>query len=201
MLASSPSTATACFSTTPAGAARATGTAWVHLDVAAGRRCGSRVPEVAVRRADGRVGGLGLSGGAKALIESAARREDLRAVVAEGAGLRVYGDPLDVPGKGKCTVPYTTCCSQRRRSCRAGRRLGPWAIRRRRPARPGAADRRGQRRRLRVAAEPDLGGARARARSALGTAGREAHRRARRGAGEVRAARIGFFDRLLLGRS
>ena len=58
---------------------------------------------------DGRIGALGLSGGAMALIESAARRTDLRAVVAEGAGARAYGDPLDVPDAGKwVTVPYTT---------------------------------------------------------------------------------------------
>jgi dienelactone hydrolase len=58
---------------------------------------------------DGRIGALGLSGGADALIESAARRPDLQAVVAEGAGARAYGDPLDIPGAGKwVTVPYTT---------------------------------------------------------------------------------------------
>jgi uncharacterized protein len=58
---------------------------------------------------DGRIGALGLSGGAMTLIESAARRADLRAVVAEGAGARAYGDPLDIPGAGKWVmVPYTT---------------------------------------------------------------------------------------------
>ena len=58
---------------------------------------------------DGRIGALGLSGGAEALIESAARREDLRAVVAEGAGTRAYGDPLDLPGAGKwVSLPNTT---------------------------------------------------------------------------------------------
>jgi uncharacterized protein len=58
---------------------------------------------------DGRIGALGLSGGAMALIESAARSADLRAVVAEGAGARAYGDALDVPDAGKwITVPYTT---------------------------------------------------------------------------------------------
>lgn len=58
---------------------------------------------------DGRIAGLGLSAGAEVLIESAARRADLRAVVAEGAGLRAYGDLLDVPGGGKwVTLPQTT---------------------------------------------------------------------------------------------
>jgi dienelactone hydrolase len=58
---------------------------------------------------DSRIGALGLSGGAMALIESAARRADLQAVVAEGAGARAYGDPLDVPDASKwVTVPYTT---------------------------------------------------------------------------------------------
>jgi uncharacterized protein len=50
---------------------------------------------------DGRIGGFGLSSGAEVLIEGAARRDDLRAVVAEGAGLRAYGDALDLPGSGK----------------------------------------------------------------------------------------------------
>ena len=58
---------------------------------------------------DGRIGGLGLSAGAEVLIESAARRDDLRAVVAEGAGLRAYGDALDLPGSGKwLMLPQTT---------------------------------------------------------------------------------------------
>ena len=57
---------------------------------------------------DSRIGGLGLSAGAEVLFESAARRSDLRAVVAEGAGLRAYGDLLDLPGAGKwVTAPYT----------------------------------------------------------------------------------------------
>ena len=58
---------------------------------------------------DGRVGALGLSSGAETLIETAARRPDLRAVVAEGAGVRAYGDPLDVSGAQKwVTLPYVT---------------------------------------------------------------------------------------------
>jgi uncharacterized protein len=50
---------------------------------------------------DGRIGGLGLSSGADALIEAAARRPDLRAVVAEGAGARAYGDVLDLETEDK----------------------------------------------------------------------------------------------------
>ncbi len=58
---------------------------------------------------EGRVGGVGLSSGAEALIETAARRRDLRAVVAEGAGVRAYGDPLDTSGAEKwVTLPYAT---------------------------------------------------------------------------------------------
>jgi pimeloyl-ACP methyl ester carboxylesterase len=53
---------------------------------------------------DGRVGGVGLSAGAEALIEAAARRADLRAVVAEGAGVRAYGDVLDT--KEWLGLPY-----------------------------------------------------------------------------------------------
>lgn len=57
----------------------------------------------------GRVGGVGLSSGAETLIEAAARRSDLRAVVAEGAGVRAYGDPLDTSGAQKwVTLPYAT---------------------------------------------------------------------------------------------
>jgi pimeloyl-ACP methyl ester carboxylesterase len=58
---------------------------------------------------EGRIGGVGLSAGAETLIESAARREDLRAVVAEGAGTRAYGDVLDIPNSfGKwITLPNT----------------------------------------------------------------------------------------------
>jgi hypothetical protein len=50
---------------------------------------------------DGRIGGVGLSSGAETLIETAGRRSDLRAVVAEGAGMRAYGDALDLPGAEK----------------------------------------------------------------------------------------------------
>jgi uncharacterized protein len=53
----------------------------------------------------GRVGGVGLSAGAEALIEAAARRPDLRAVVAEGAGVRAYGDAIDT--KEWVGLPYT----------------------------------------------------------------------------------------------
>lgn len=53
----------------------------------------------------GRVGGVGLSAGAEALIETAARRPDLGAVVAEGAGVRAYGDALDT--KEWVGLPYT----------------------------------------------------------------------------------------------
>jgi pimeloyl-ACP methyl ester carboxylesterase len=53
---------------------------------------------------EGRVGGVGLSAGAEALIEAAARRADLRAVVAEGAGVRAYGDVLDA--KEWLGLPY-----------------------------------------------------------------------------------------------
>lgn len=57
---------------------------------------------------DGRVGAVGLSAGAETVIETAARRPDLRAVVAEGAGARAYGDALDVPGWDKwVTLPNT----------------------------------------------------------------------------------------------
>jgi uncharacterized protein len=53
----------------------------------------------------GRVGGVGLSAGAEALVEAAARRPDLGAVVAEGAGVRAYGDALDT--KEWVGLPYT----------------------------------------------------------------------------------------------
>jgi predicted acyl esterase len=58
---------------------------------------------------DGRIGGVGLSSGADALIEAAARHPDLRAVVAEGAGLRAYGDALDLSGGVAkwLQLPYT----------------------------------------------------------------------------------------------
>jgi uncharacterized protein len=53
----------------------------------------------------GRIGGVGLSAGAEALVEAAARRPDLRAVVAEGAGVRAYGDAIDT--KEWLGLPYT----------------------------------------------------------------------------------------------
>ena len=57
---------------------------------------------------EGRIGGLGLSSGAESLVEAAGRREDVRAVVAEGAGLRTYGDLLDLPGADSwITLPNT----------------------------------------------------------------------------------------------
>jgi uncharacterized protein len=57
---------------------------------------------------DDRIGALGLSAGAETVIEAAARRPDLRAVVAEGAGLRAYGDVLDLPAADKWSgLAYT----------------------------------------------------------------------------------------------
>jgi uncharacterized protein len=124
---------------------------------------------------EGRIGALGLSGGAEALIESAARREDLRAVVAEGAGTRAYGEQMGHLAEHHGDVrrgagPFGLAGGS------VGRRL-----RRRRPPRPSAPDRRRQGRRCGGTAEPDLGGAGARARSALGATGGQAHPRARRG--------------------
>lgn len=52
-----------------------------------------------------RIGAVGLSAGAEALVEAAARRPDLRAVVAEGAGVRAYGDAIDT--KEWLGLPYT----------------------------------------------------------------------------------------------
>jgi dienelactone hydrolase len=46
----------------------------------------------------GRVGGLGLSVGGETFLQTAAHRQDLRAVVSEGASSRSVGELLSVPG-------------------------------------------------------------------------------------------------------
>jgi uncharacterized protein len=46
----------------------------------------------------GRIGGLGLSVGGESLLQTAARSEDLDAVVSEGAGARSVGELRSVPG-------------------------------------------------------------------------------------------------------
>jgi hypothetical protein len=56
---------------------------------------------------DGRIGALGLSTGADVLIESAARRHDIRAVVADGATTRSISDAAKVVhGGGLLSIPF-----------------------------------------------------------------------------------------------
>lgn len=56
---------------------------------------------------DGRVGALGLSTGADVLVEAAARRHDIRAVVADGATTRSLDDTARIPqGGGLLSIPY-----------------------------------------------------------------------------------------------
>jgi uncharacterized protein len=56
---------------------------------------------------DGRIGALGLSTGADVLIEAAARRHDIRAVVADGATTRSLDDTTRIPqGGGLLSIPY-----------------------------------------------------------------------------------------------
>ena len=55
----------------------------------------------------GRIGALGLSTGADVLVEVAARRHDLRAVVADGATTRSLDDTARIPqGGGLLSIPY-----------------------------------------------------------------------------------------------
>jgi uncharacterized protein len=49
---------------------------------------------------DGRIGGLGLSSGADTLIDVAATRDDVRAVVADGAVARTHEDMNNISGGG-----------------------------------------------------------------------------------------------------
>lgn len=77
-------------------------------DVVAGARWLGDRPDV--RR--GRVGGLGLSVGGELMIEAATRSDALRAVVAEGAGVRSYREQLDMPdGRGWATLPFWAAAS------------------------------------------------------------------------------------------
>ena len=46
---------------------------------------------------DGRIGGIGLSVAGESLLQTAAHHDDLKAVVAEGAGSRSYKEELDLP--------------------------------------------------------------------------------------------------------
>jgi uncharacterized protein len=56
---------------------------------------------------DGRIGALGLSTGADVLIEAAARRDDIRAVVADGATTRSTSDTAKViHGGGLLSIPF-----------------------------------------------------------------------------------------------
>jgi len=56
---------------------------------------------------DGRIGALGLSTGADVLIEAAARRHDIRAVVADGATTRSTADAAKVVhGGGLLSIPF-----------------------------------------------------------------------------------------------
>lgn len=55
----------------------------------------------------GRIGALGLSTGADVLVEAAARRHDIRAVVADGATTRSLADTSSIPeGGGLLSIPY-----------------------------------------------------------------------------------------------
>jgi dienelactone hydrolase len=66
-------------------------------DLAAGVRYLRARPDVET----GRIGGLGLSVGGELLLETAAREPALRAVVAEGAGVRSLAEHLHTPGLGR----------------------------------------------------------------------------------------------------
>jgi dienelactone hydrolase len=56
---------------------------------------------------DGRIGGLGLSVGGELMIEAAASTPALKAVAAEGAGIRSLREVLSLPGAGKwAIVPF-----------------------------------------------------------------------------------------------
>jgi uncharacterized protein len=76
----------------------------VRLDVGTRRRCGDRLVEAARLR---RIGALGLSTGADVLIEVAARRHDLRAVVADGATARSTADTRRISrGADLLSLPF-----------------------------------------------------------------------------------------------
>jgi dienelactone hydrolase len=55
----------------------------------------------------GRIGGLGLSVGGELLLETAAADSRLRAVVSEGAGMRVLDEGLHIPGASWLAIPQT----------------------------------------------------------------------------------------------
>ena len=53
---------------------------------------------------DGRIGGIGLSVAGESLLQTAAHHDDLKAVVAEGAGSRSYKEELDLPRSAETLV-------------------------------------------------------------------------------------------------
>ncbi len=56
----------------------------------------------------GRIGGLGLSVGGETFLQTAARSEDIRAVVSEGASARSVGELVSVPGSPPVPVAINT---------------------------------------------------------------------------------------------
>jgi uncharacterized protein len=56
----------------------------------------------------GRIGGLGLSVGGETFLQTAARSEDVAAVVSEGASTRSVGELLSVPGSEWAPVAFNT---------------------------------------------------------------------------------------------
>jgi len=86
------------------GAPDAIGWTW-RRDVAGALRWLERRPDVDPAR----IGGLGLSTGAEALLQAAAERDDLHAVVADGAEARNVAEAARSPARPTCrTGPRCT---------------------------------------------------------------------------------------------
>ena len=75
-----------------------------ELDLLAAIDFLERRPEVE----PGRIGGLGLSVGGETFLQTAARSEDVRAVVSEGASARSVGELVSVPGSPPVPVAINT---------------------------------------------------------------------------------------------
>ena len=109
----------------------------LRLGPGEGRRRGARLPRHARRRRAGRVGALGLSTGADMAIDIAARRDDVKAVVADGTAAIGYEDIKEYTDDPLTRVPMWVHVQDASRSSRAA--PGP---RRRSPTRSPAATRR-----------------------------------------------------------
>jgi uncharacterized protein len=171
------------------GAPDAIGWTW-RRDVAGALRWLEHRPDVDPRR----IGGLGLSTGAEALLQAAAERGDLRAVVADGAEARNVTEAARIAGP--TDLPYWAALYSATRVLTASAPapdLGELVTRLRAPALLVAAGRGPEARFGRIYAQRSHGRARL---WAVPDAG---HTQALRVHPRAYAARVGgFFDRVLL---